>query len=73
MDRGAWWAAYSPWGHKELNRTERLTLSLSLHYNYIYYTLSKVYLLFLKLGINDRKTEMGFGRRIVMRSISQQL
>ena len=70
MDRGAWWAAYSPWGRKELNRTERLTLSL--HYNYICYTLSKEYLLFLKLGIDDRKTEMGFGR-IVMLSISQQL
>ena len=26
MDRGAWRATYSPWGHKEL----RLTLSLSL-------------------------------------------
>ena len=22
MDRGAWWAACSPWGHKELNTTE---------------------------------------------------
>ena len=22
MDRGAWWAGYSPWGHRELDRTE---------------------------------------------------
>ena len=30
MDRAAWWAAdYSPWSHKELDTTERLTLSLS--------------------------------------------
>ena len=27
MDRGAWWATYSPWRCKELDRTERLTLS----------------------------------------------
>ena len=24
MDGGAWWATYSPWGHKELDMTERL-------------------------------------------------
>ena len=24
MDRGAWWA-YSPWGHKELDSTKRLS------------------------------------------------
>ena len=24
MDRGAWWATVSPWGRKELDRTERL-------------------------------------------------
>ena len=28
IDRGAWWA-YSPWGGKELDTTEQLTLSLS--------------------------------------------
>ena len=22
MDRGVWWAAYSPWGHKQLDMTE---------------------------------------------------
>ena len=22
MDRGAWWATYSPWGHKESDTTE---------------------------------------------------
>ena len=22
MDRGTWWAAFSPWSHKELDRTE---------------------------------------------------
>ena len=22
MDRGAWWAVYSPWGHKESDMTE---------------------------------------------------
>ena len=26
--KGAWWATYSPWGRKELNTTEQLTLSL---------------------------------------------
>ena len=25
MDRGAWWAMYSPWGLKELDTTEQLT------------------------------------------------
>ena len=25
MDRGDWRARYSPWGHKELDMTERLT------------------------------------------------
>ena len=25
MDRGAWWATYSPWGHKELDMTEQLS------------------------------------------------
>ena len=25
MDRGAWWATYSPWGRKELDTTERLS------------------------------------------------
>ena len=29
MDRRAWWATYSPWSHKEWDRTEPLTLSLS--------------------------------------------
>ena len=28
MDRGAW-GGHSPWGHKELDTIERLTLSLS--------------------------------------------
>ena len=26
MDRGAWWATYSPWGNKELDMTEWLTI-----------------------------------------------
>ena len=25
MDRGTWRATYSPWGHKELDTTERLS------------------------------------------------
>ena len=25
MDRGAWWATYSPWGCKEVDTTERLS------------------------------------------------
>ena len=25
MDRGAWWATYSPWGCQELDMTEQLT------------------------------------------------
>ena len=29
MDRGARWATVSPWGHKESDTTEQLTLSLS--------------------------------------------
>ena len=28
MDRGTWWATYSPWGQKVLDTTERLTLLL---------------------------------------------
>ena len=28
MDKGAWWAIYSPWGHKESDRTEWLSHSL---------------------------------------------
>ena len=34
IDRGAWGrrgVVYNPWGHKELDTTERLTLSLSLY------------------------------------------
>ena len=30
MERGAWWAAYSPWGRKELDMTEQLMLSLPI-------------------------------------------
>ena len=30
MDRGAWWATVSPWGCKESDSTEQLTLSLFL-------------------------------------------
>ena len=26
MDQGAWWALYNPWGHKESDTTEQLTL-----------------------------------------------
>ena len=26
IDRGAWWATYSPWGHKESDMTERLSI-----------------------------------------------
>ena len=29
MDRRAWWATVSPWGRKESDMTERLTLSIS--------------------------------------------
>ena len=29
MDRGAWWASYNPWGRKESDTTEQLTLPLS--------------------------------------------
>ena len=28
MDRGAWWAIYSPWGCKESDMTEQLRLGL---------------------------------------------
>ena len=31
MDRGAWWATYSPWGHKELDTTERLSTWFNHH------------------------------------------
>ena len=30
MDRGAWWAACSPWGHEELDTNERLHFHFSL-------------------------------------------
>ena len=30
--RGAWWATYSPWGHKESDTTEWLTLYESRHF-----------------------------------------
>ena len=30
MERGAWRATYSPWGHKELDTAEQLTLLLLL-------------------------------------------
>ena len=26
MDKGAWQATYSPWGHREMDMTEQLTL-----------------------------------------------
>ena len=28
MDRGAWWATYSPWDRKELDMIVRLALSM---------------------------------------------
>ena len=31
MDRGAWWATYSPWSPKESDTTEKLTLSLFMY------------------------------------------
>ena len=37
MDRGAWWG-YSPWGHKESDTTEQLTLSLSLRLSTTHYS-----------------------------------
>ena len=30
VDRGTWWATYSPWGRKELDMTERLTCTYPL-------------------------------------------
>ena len=30
MNRGAWWAIYSPWHHKESDMTERLTFHFSV-------------------------------------------
>ena len=33
MDRGAWQTTYSPWGLKESDTTEQLTLSLSFKIN----------------------------------------
>ena len=30
MNRGAWLAGYSPWGHKELDTTEQLSIGLIL-------------------------------------------
>ena len=35
MDRKAWRATYSPWGLKESDMTELLTLSLSLHFTWL--------------------------------------
>ena len=37
MDRGAWWG-YSPWGHKESDTAEQLTLSLSLRLSTTHYS-----------------------------------
>ena len=36
IDRRAWWDTYSTWGHKELDTTEWLTISLSLSHTHIY-------------------------------------
>ena len=33
MDRGAWWAARSPWGLKESDMTEQLTLQRLVIYS----------------------------------------
>ena len=30
MDRGAWWATYSPWGCKELDMTEHIHIGILL-------------------------------------------
>ena len=32
MDRGAWQATYSPWGHKEWDMTERQSTHMPTHY-----------------------------------------
>ena len=44
MDRGAWWAIYSPWGRKESDTTEQLTLSLSQ--GIVYFVNIKIFLMF---------------------------
>ena len=31
MDRGAWWATVNPWGHKELDLTERAHAHTQIH------------------------------------------
>ena len=31
MDRGAWQAIYSPWGHKESDMSEQLSIAQSLY------------------------------------------
>ena len=36
MDGGAWWPTYSPWGHRESDRTEWLTLSLDWTWYILY-------------------------------------
>ena len=38
MDRGAWWATYSPWGYKELNMTEVTKYITTQIYVFIIYT-----------------------------------
>ena len=45
MDRGDWQATCSPWGHKESDMTERLTLSLFTSV----VILNNIHLLILKL------------------------
>ena len=39
MDRGAWQATYSPWGHKELTMTERLSAQHSNISSHLYFSL----------------------------------
>ena len=33
MDRGAWQATYSPWGHKESDNTERMSIAHAQEWN----------------------------------------
>ena len=44
MGRGAWWAVYSPWGRRESDTTEPLTVS-SGNYKFVFYICDSIHIL----------------------------
>ena len=60
MGRGAWWATYSPWNHKELDTTERLsTAQPFLRSSVLYRAWTRLCLVFLQKSCLEEPCPLG--------------